>query len=61
MRPYEKRLPLEGKLAPKVTDEVDTRKASAFTVDLSRSDTSSGSLALRHLPLKGKAFFFGKV
>ena len=57
-----KRLPLEGKLATKLTDEVfretnamrssDPQKLMLFTCP-----PHPASLTLRHLPLKGKAFF----
>ena len=57
----EKGFPFEGKLSPKVTDEVfretnvmrssDPQKLMLFTCP-----PHPASLTLRHLPLKGKAF-----
>ena len=50
-------------LSPKVTDEVGTQKASAYADYFASLTLTSHppSLTLRHLPLKGKAFFFCKV
>ena len=56
-----KRLPLEGKLATKLTDEVfretnAMRSSDPQKLTLSAYPPHPASLTLRHLPLKGKAF-----